>query len=413
MTLAVINQFGHKRQIPAQLGSRENSKPVLRFFLVVAMTFLAHGSLALAQMQTQMQSRQKLQTVVKEASSDDIWKARWKISLSGNQTRSEDSEARLISFGSSFDLKYYFDPTFFMKVAPTVQLQSGSTQSPDSGAQPANAIVLSQASANWKPTTWSHLLAGALDQGERHSGLLIGSRPFPGARSVFEFGDTKLLTRFSAESAIPTSASLSTNANQIEPTPSFSSAQLELEGKPSTRATWMIGAGVFAYENLPGALAKESSFRGNTVDRLTATHSVFREHYRGVEGRLRADLPVIKRISLKLKAEGVQNTAAPTGYNQAWVAGGGLGFRLNRTTDIALTGETFRIEPDAAVASFISGDFGSTNRNGYAGEFKLSFQKGRYNVKTRVGESELIFVNSPQSRERFATVSLETEYVDF
>ncbi len=416
-----VELIGQTKKPPEQAGSKVLPSPVtkvnrpLAFIVAIALSGLFPMISWLPAASAQMQSRQKLQIVTgtKAKQPDDAWKARWKIGLSGSQSRSENTAAHLVDFSSDFDLKYFFDPSFYISISPSLQFQTGSTQSPDPGTQPANSVQFNEASANWKPTTWSHLLAGALDQGARHSRLLIGSRPFPGARSQLEFGEDKLLARVAAETAIPTSSSLSTNANQIEPTPSFNSAQLELEGKPSVRGHWLMGAGVFAYENLPSAMAYESSFRGNTVDRLTDTHSVFREHYRGVEGRVLADLPVIKRVSLKLNAEGLQNTAVQSGLNQAWAAGGGLGFRWDRSTDIAITGEAFRIEPDAAVASFISGDFGSTNRVGYAGELKLSFQKGRYNISTRAGESELIFVNSPQSRERFFLVRLETGYVDF
>lgn len=337
----------------------------------------------------------------------------WKAGLSGLNRESADYSGKLVGFRFDAHFRYLLSEELRFDVTPSLRFMSGSVQTPDPKDGADNRLLLYEAGAAWDPSKTFSLQAGALNQSTLHTTLLMDDRPFPAARTSLAFGDERAaLAKLTLEGAVPTSTSLSTNTRELEPTPSLQTLSFDLSGKPSARLEWSAGIGAFAFQSLPSSVAQESSLFGNTVDRLSETQSTFRYGYRGVEARGKLWLPV-KRWSVRLSAEGLQNQDAPSGYGSAWTAQGGIGYRMTARDDFYMGARGFRVEPDAAVASFANPAYGYTNRVGYAAEMALSFDRNRYQLNAMGGETELIFDNYPQSRERFLRLTLETSYAGF
>lgn len=337
----------------------------------------------------------------------------WRAGLAGLNRESSDYSGKLVGFRFDAHFRYLLSEELRFDVTPSLRFMSGSVQTPDPKDGADNRLLLYEAGAAWEPSRIFAVQAGALNQSTLHTSLLMDDRPFPAARTAISFGDERAaLAKLSLESAVPTSTSLSTNTCELEPTPGLQTLAFDLSGKPSPRLEWNAGVGAFAFQNLPSAVAQESSLFGNTVDRASETQSAFRYQYRGVEARAKLWLPV-KRWSVRMSAEGLQNQDAPSGYGSAWTAQGGLGYRMTSRDDIYAGGRVFRIEPDAAVASFANPGYGYTNRAGYAAELTLSFDRNRYQLNAMGGETELIYENYPQSHERFLRLTLETSYAGF
>ncbi|MBX3041470.1 MAG: hypothetical protein KF789_12250 [Bdellovibrionaceae bacterium] len=359
------------------------------------------------------QTSQLKTQVPSEGRKNSDWNGRWKFSLAGQDYDDQKTTSTLVNFRFEAMIRYYLSEDLLFKVTPMARLQSGTTQSSRGELSPENRIYFNEASATWRALSFAFLKAGALDQGESHTPLLVGSRPFPGARASLLFGDRTIRYGLVAETAIPTAVSLTTNQNEKEPTPTLSSAGLRFDWTDGDLWKFSAKAGAFEYKNLSTSIASSSFLLGNEVDAVSDTEFRFNKPYKGFEAMMKFEFPLFGSLDGSLHGEVVQNTSAPAKENLAWRAGGGLSMQWNSRLSLLLQGESFRIEPDAAVASFVDTGFSGTNRNGYRVESGIIFGKTRSKVLAGFSESNLIYVNDRQSRDRFVQIKLETGYADF
>ncbi|MBX2986902.1 MAG: hypothetical protein KF802_03305 [Bdellovibrionaceae bacterium] len=342
------------------------------------------------------------------------WVKQWRMELSGRDFDSRETSTKLVNFRFDLQLKYRLSEDVLLKIAPAARLQSGATQSSDGRLSPENKIYFREASALWRAGSFALLKAGALDMGETHSPLLLDPRPFPAARAQISYGDGDWRLSLLAEGAVPTTVGLNTNQGEKEPTPVFQSYSLRHDWKSGPLWKGMLRAGAFAFSALPTSLANDSRLLGNTVDTVSDTESRFRERYAGVEAQGELRFPLPGPVDGRLRASHVRNTSAPDGFNQASQFAADLTWRWDTRRDLLLGAEAFRAEPDAAVASFVQDAYSGTNRAGYRVDAGIAFGKRKAaRLVGGAGESQLIYQNSPQSRERFVIMKLETDYADF
>ncbi|MCX7978434.1 MAG: hypothetical protein N2578_05465, partial [Bdellovibrionaceae bacterium] len=242
---------------------------------------------------------------------------RWRLSIEGDNRASLFHRSTTAGLKMDAILNFPISSHLQVDVAPAISLRSGSHQSFDGSSGPKNSILLNEAAVGWGPLSWLHIRAGALNQRALHSGLVVGARPFPALRGESLFYLQDLEFRLRAEKAVPSSESLSSNTSQMEETPSLEAAVLEINWKSSPRRTWMNRIGVYQFNNLPTAVATESSLKGNTVDSLSETESAFRYKFYGLEGASHLRWPAISQLDLLLFVEAARNQAAPAGLNTA------------------------------------------------------------------------------------------------
>lgn len=339
------------------------------------------------------------------------WDLHWGLALGGSDFESNESAKKIVNSRFDFDWRLRAHETFLLKVSPSLRLESGSVQSADGSLRADNGFQFREASASWTPFSRNLLQAGALDQSEMHTPLLVGDRPFPAARWTLSLPLESFWARLRAEGAVPTSTGLVTNQNEKESTPTLSSFGLRL-GSESKRGFRIEGAlNYFQYSSLPGSTAQESSLLGNTVDRLSETDSIFREAYRGIEASAFVIVPLAGTWDLLAQGASVRNTAVESGMGDAWSAGAGARWGAARGVRWSAGAEAFRLEPDAAVATFVGADYRATNRQGYAVNLGVSWDREKFRVTSRLEDSDVIFINDPQSRERYFRLTLETRHV--
>lgn len=357
----------------------------------------------------------RLQTQVPRQNEPQLggWEARWKLELAGQDYDNEQSASKLVNVRLQTTARYFLTEDLLFKISPTARLQSGATQSSQGELSPDNRVYVNEASATWRALPFTFLKAGAMDQGELHTPLVVGSRPFPGARLSFLFGDRHVRYGLVGETAIPTSVALTTNQSEKESTPTLNSVFLRFDWRGNEIWSASAKVGAFEFRNPNSAMAASGFLLGNEVDAVSDTEYRFNKDYRGLQAQFSVQFPLMGPFDGRLNAEAAQNTGAASGENQAWRAGGGVRGRWNARTDLLASGEVFRIEPDATIAGFVDSAYSGTNRNGYRFELGMAFGPRKTKVLVGFSESDLIYLNDRQSRDRFAQVKLEMGYADF
>lgn len=336
----------------------------------------------------------------------------WKTAISGLSTTSETAQSKLVDFRLEFKVLYKLNSYLNLDFQPALKFQSSNQQTLDAADKPDNKILLNQAAVNFTPVYFLTASAGALNQSFLHTSLLVDDIPFPAARAdvtIFK-GDSTQFDMF-AESAIPTTSSLSPNTNEVEQTPSLNSAALRLRVQ-TNRVEWLTTGGYFSYSDLPSSVAAKSYLLGNTVQMQSDTQGLFKYRYEGYEAKTRLKIGVLRGVDLFTGGEYLQNSKAPSGLNSASMLFAGSDIYLKKGLSLMMSGGYFRIEPDATVAFFSPSVYFNTNRVGYMAESYLNFKKESFRIGLRYSEAEAMYVSPVQNRERAFLLRLETTYAD-
>lgn len=340
---------------------------------------------------------------------NDKFKASWRLSLSGSDRHDERSQAKLVDFRTEIKARYLLNNQLLLDVQPSLRLQSGQTQSVDGADKAENKIQLYQAAAHYAPFNNIQLSAGALNQETMHTRLLIDRIAFPAARLMGKIKTNGFSSSLALETAIPTSTSLSANTKELEPTPSLNSATLKMQISASPRQYAKASAGYFIYGNLPSAVAQQSNLLGNTVHELSSAQHKFAFDYAGYEASVEIKYPVFFAIDLFAGAEYIQNTKALAENSRGSNIYAGTELYLKKDMQLVIEGSYFSVAPDAAVAFFNAGGY-ETNRVGYAAETSLAFRKQGFKVGLKYIDSEVMFIDEAQTREKTLLIKLETFY---
>lgn len=377
---------------------------LLLVLLFLVWTFL--GWTVHAQTATVAPAKESLRVSSKSELKNSDFQGSWHLLLWGEDSKDQFNQSKLTLMRLDLTTSYQLTEWAKLNISPTLKSLSGHAQTQKEMDANRDSIILRNASADFTILKNTVLSAGALNQFKLHTPLLLGDRAFPAARITV---NPETSAGFQAgafvQSAVPTSASLTTNTKEFEPTPSFQSAGLMLNYQGRT-VTWQNHVNGFEYRNLSTTVATESGLLGNTVYTINSTDSAFTYNYRGLD--LSTDLKIDwdSRWASHIGAFGVQNSAAPQGLNQGYLLHACIDYVANSKFTFTPIYEFYRIEPDASVASYSSSNL-ENNRVGYGIQLKGSFSK-RFSLRLGGGEREAIYQNAAQSRERYYELGLET-----
>jgi hypothetical protein len=350
-------------------------------------------------------------TTLSNDSETKKFSAEWRMSMKGQSQEDEQTQAKYVDLRLELKSKYVLTNSLYIDFQPAMRVVSGQSQTIDGADSMKNAILLNQAGLMFKPASFFQLAAGALDQRYNHTSLLIDSIAFPSARMQSLFRTGSLVSGFVVESAIPTSTSLSTNTQEKEPTPSLNSASVRMNFIPSKNGYWKNKVGYFAYSNLPSAVAQQSMLLGNEVNTISDAHYEFINKYAGVEAGTEISVPVSTLFDLTLDAEYVKNTQAADDVNSAYTVKGGAKIHVSAALDFNLFAKYYSVAPEAAVAYFNARGY-ETNRIGYEVGSYFSFLKQGFDLGATYRDSEVMFSNTVQSRQKLIMIKLETFYAN-
>lgn len=335
----------------------------------------------------------------------------WRVSLLGYESNDINTESNLV--GVSIDLRslYYLNSSLFIDLQPSLRFAAGSYQSFEGADNEGNSFVLHQAAVHYRPSSFFNLSAGALNQHSLHTSLLMNEDlAFPGARFDSEGNLGNWSSGISAESAIPTSTSLSSNTNSLEATPNFNTLALHVNWMPSKMLYWKNSVDYFQFTNLPSAVAQQSMLLGNDVTQVSDADYAFNYQFAGIEAHSEVKFPV-SIFDLGFGGEYVENKEAPSSLNSAYKVYVFTGVPITSSMDLGFKASRFSIAPDAVVAYFNSWDY-EANRVGYSLEASLRFKKEKFAVSMKYSDAQVMYLNPNQSEAHILYIRLETFYAD-
>lgn len=336
--------------------------------------------------------------------------AEWKLRLGGNQFNDEQSQHKFVDLRFDLRSKYILAPTLTLDLQPSIRLVSGQSQSIDGADNMENKIILNQAALHWSLFNMSTLSAGALNQRYLHSSMLMDDMVFPAARASIEIKNGAFESKIGAETAIPTSSSLSTNTRELEPTPSLNTAFLSMKWSQNN-FFWKNNIGYYLFNNLPSSVAQQSMLLGNSVKSISDAQYSFNYQHQGIEAFTELQIPVFQSFDLLASADYLSNDKVNSQEGQATRYLGGGTVHFLGGIDWTLKGGVFSVAPEAAVAYFNSHSF-ETNRQGFTIESTLAFKPEAFKIGVQYSEAEVIFKNPIQTREKSVIIKLETFYAN-
>lgn len=355
---------------------------------------------------------QSIQTSEMTSKPQNSWKAQWRLRLSGTDTRDERSQSKLVGIQSEIKSVYKLTNYLALDIQPTIRLRTGQTQEFEGADNQDSGILLNQAAVHYLPFRAVKVSGGALNQRHLHSDLLVDRRlAFPAARAEIMSRTSQWRLSVTAETAIPTSRSLSTNTKELEKTPSLNSAGFKVQWKKAQNFGLSLNGAYFSYNNLPSTVAQGSGLLGNFIVPVSESHYEFLYEHRGYQAGLETQLPVSRHLNVKLGADYIRNTEVPEELGVGYKLFSEARLGLKRNIDLILRTEYFSMAPEAAV-SFFNYRWYETNRNGYSAETSLAFNKERFEIGVRYIDSEIMYQNTTQSREKTWFIMLETFYAD-
>lgn len=333
----------------------------------------------------------------------------WTASLVGQNGQDEFNQRNLLEMVLRMRLNYRLLETLHLNLTPSFTYLTGYSQTELGERADTTEWSVKNADVTVFPNGIVELKAGALNQTPFHSHLLLGDRAFPSLALTLQTSSIEGY-RFGVrgQSAIATSSSLSTETEDLEPTPTFSSAGIFAEVNNTTLKS-RLRINAFQFRNLPRSMATLSVLRGNTAideSEENLTESEFKYQFQGFEASWDLSFNLTRSIRPQVQVAGVQNQKAPKGQNTGTSIRSGVEIFPSESFSFTPFYQFSRIESDAAVSGYASTLF-ETNRIGYSAGCEIQIQK-TLNLTLAGGERDVLIESPSQFRERFWKIGLET-----
>lgn len=303
------------------------------------------------------------------------YRAFWSLQLGGQFTRdSLANQKTQSSLGFNFGIDYDFTPYFSLSVNPRVSFKNGHVQAATSTNGRESSMELVNAAAILTDRNYYLLSAGALDMTATHSPLLVAAT-FPAAKVQLSTGEKKpLALSLIALTAVPSSATMTSNSQDYDKTPSFGSASLRLTYNNKLVET-LLQVGQFEFKDIPLNVSTDSNFLGNTpLEAANSPQSSFKYRYSGVESRLGLTFTLTDDLKYRFQGSMIRNSGAPQGYNQGYVVANDLEYAMSGTWTFLPGFTYFNVQPDTTVANY-NDSMITTNRVGYATGLIVQYKK--------------------------------------
>ena len=335
-----------------------------------------------------------------------------KWSLGGESYREEEIAQR--GDNTSFFLGFRFERNIkdwaLVKVAPGFKYASGSGQGLIHDDRPRNSFFASEA----KIQTLGRfsVQAGAIGQSFLHQPAIVSpTRSFPGLMGSVKIVESKRMQLgLSLQSAIPTTYSYSTQAEEREATPSFQTALINYTYSSKRLPTLTLSAMAFEYGDLPQIVAVESADQGNSVTLTSSETGQFDYAFAGYGFSGLSEIRVAKRMSIETRGHYAINSKAEDLRNKSYYAFIGGKYRLSKDSSILVGGYTIRRESDIAPSEFNYGRVNNRVGGGLSAEYQID---SSLKIKGLAEQTTPIFQSDLMSDRNSFSIKLESNDVLF
>ncbi|PIP93039.1 MAG: hypothetical protein COW00_07245 [Bdellovibrio sp. CG12_big_fil_rev_8_21_14_0_65_39_13] len=226
---------------------------------------------------------------------------------------------------------------------------------------PQREVVLRKAYLEFLPVSFIQMKAGAINQQDYQSPLLLGGRAFVAAQEqlTIPIGELKNIT-LRSQQAIPSNDTLTNRIGAVEGKPPqfmIHSLGADFDGDV---ISIQLEASLWRFQTLPNSVAYYSRFMGNTVVGIGTDASRFYYNYYGKNASFKIGLFESSPINFIFSGQWVRNDEAATGHDTGLMASGGLGLYGHRFSLHWLKNES-----DSSVAFYNASSLGHNNRKGY------------------------------------------------
>lgn len=326
-----------------------------------------------------------------------------------DQQQNEQYDLLKGSIGPVF--QYKLNSVFSVHGDLAASFETGRVQSTYLDEKATSEVRIKETVFRFTPLSWFQVDAGALNQGQLENPLLISERPFPGISEKLSLSPhPSVEVGLRAQQTIATSETLSTEAQDKEPTPYFYSETFFLNWKPLERVKLKGRATHFLFKDLPGTVAAKSEVRGNQTQTLNQTEDQFRYGFSGWETGGSIETQFSSEARAELGFGYVKNSEAPGDRGQAQRAFLETSYRFPSGFEVAPRGELFTTQSDVTAAYYTSEDLGNNNRNGWAAQLKFIFPNEGFSLTGRYIQSNELEPNPYQSDLRVFLFRLEVWY---
>jgi hypothetical protein len=330
------------------------------------------------------------------------------MGLYGNGVSSPELSSQIAGAEFTGGFSRDFLPQLKTEISAGLQLETGTAQARFSDEfNPKQAFRLREASVQYNPFSFLKLGVGALNQDRWQNNLLLNKRTFPSLEESVSMGaGAWALSLTGVQSIASDTSTLQPWGNWNVGLPHFFMERLGVEHS-LTKVKTKAWASHFLFENLPTAVAYQSSFLGNTVRTLGPSLSDFAYGFQGVELGTRQDI-FIDTLTCSWGTKWISNLHAPAGgARELWSR---VSIPISSGINLVPEARIFLIESDAVPAFFNDRTTGHTNRRGYALRLGMEWLKEQLEVVGEFSDSRVVVPDSHQNDLVWLQFLLRTHY---
>ena len=278
----------------------------------------------------------------------------------------QDLKARVFGYEIAVDLEDKIHPkvNLFFKAAAILEKGSNEVVAGLSEFAPTESLNLESGGVEYRPFSQLTLRAGALNQSELNSPLLVGSSAFTAFEQTLKFG----LFYLRAQQAIPNNNRLSEKIGETldSGTPYFGTETIGFNFK-SKNSLLKVEFSQFTYKDLSSEIAEKSNLIGNSVIG-SGVGTEFQYGFKGTNAVFEAKRH-FSWFQISFLGQYLYNDKAPDKRNKGQLAQITLGSKKH-----SFLLESFRNESDSAPAFYNSKYYGHNNYTGSAFGYEMRLE---------------------------------------
>ena len=293
----------------------------------------------------------------------ELDKIEWEASvrIGGDHVNNTQVQARVFGLTGNIEMEYPISDTLDFELDFGANLEVGSNNSfIIAEYAPRRQWSLGHAYFDWEPFEFIEISAGAINQGEYNSPLLLTNTAFLGAQLELSYDFTEEHSLFfKFEHAIPNNINLAQRIGIVESgTPIFTMSTVGLEMTGNLLSLNLQGM-KWSFTNLSTDTAFQSQFLGNSVSGGGQLNSDFIYSFSGYNAAGNLELMFSDSFGLTFDGQFLLNDKAPDDRNVGTLAYAGLVLGKWRP----YVG-TFRVESDSSPAFYNTQITGHNNQEG-------------------------------------------------